>query len=350
MSTKSEFRVGLIGCGSFGPEFARYLREVADVVAICDPSEQHVQAALAKDELNQARPYTDYRQLIAAGGLDAVAVTAPNFAHCEIVCAAADAGMHVYCEKAMARTVPECWQMVNACRQNNVKLMVGHKRRLRPPWARMIELTNDSILGQPLAISVTEYADMRPYDYAGTWWTKGDLGGGLFHLHGVHVIDWFRAMCGDVRRVTAVHGPNHDSIYEYRDILHATFEFHSGAVASIHASMLFPLHKFRESQAPWVQCQHGGLMMVPTMDYIDIHWQRLDEDEPHVERFDDLGFDHAFSLEAHDFVHWVTEDRQPCLTWVEGLRCVEMMEAAYRSAQFGGTAIEFPLYPELEAG
>ncbi len=35
-----------------------------------------------------------------------------------------------------ARTTAECWQMVRACEKNGVKLMVGHKRRLRPPWAR----------------------------------------------------------------------------------------------------------------------------------------------------------------------------------------------------------------------
>jgi len=84
------------------------------------------------------------------------------------------------------------------------------------------------------------------------------------------------------------------------------------------------------------------------MDHIDLCWQRLDEDEAHHERFDDLGFDHAFRLEVGDFVRWVQEDRAPCLTWAEGLRCVEMMEAAYRSAAAGGQPVELPLYPEME--
>jgi hypothetical protein len=48
------------------------------------------------------------------------------------------------------------------------------------------------------------------------------------------------------------------------------------------------------------------------------------------------------------FVAWVQEDRPPCLTWVEGLRCVALMEAAHRSAAAGGTAVELPLYPDLE--
>lgn len=62
----------------------------------------------------------------------------------------------------------------------------------------------------------------------------------------------------------------------------------------------------------------------------------------------ELRFDHAFRTEIGHFVRWITEDRMPCLTWVEGLRCVEMMEGAYRSADAGGQSIDFPLYPELE--
>ena len=340
-------RLGLIGCGGFGLEFTSHLLRVADVVALCDVKAQSTRAVAERHALD-ARHYTDFHEMIAAGGLDAVAVTAANFVHCEAVCAAAGAGLHVYCEKAMARTVAECWQMVRACQANDVKLMVGHKRRLRPPWARMIALTDDALLGEALAITVTQYADMRPYAYGGTWWADRETGGGLYHLFGVHVIDWFRAMCGDVAQVAAWSGPKHDPAYAYPDITHATFRFRSGALATLSTSMLYPLHRFREAQGPQGQCRHGGFKLVPKMDRIDLYWQRLDGAQVHHERFDDLGFEHAFSLESNDFVRWVTEDRKPCLTWVEGLRCVEAMEAACLSAEADGRPIDLPLHPELE--
>ena len=164
----------------------------------------------------------------------------------------------------------------------------------------------------------------------------------------MHVIDWFRAMCGDAQQVAAHFGPQHDDRYQFPDIIHATFRFASGALASINGGLSFPLHQFRESQGPWGECRHGGFKLVPFMDHIDLYWQRLDDDEPHHERFDDLGFDHAFRQEIGDFVRWVAQDQPPCLTWTEGLRCVELMEAAYRSAAADGQPIELPLYPELE--
>ena len=84
------------------------------------------------------------------------------------------------------------------------------------------------------------------------------------------------------------------------------------------------------------------------LDHIDLYWQRLDAPAAEHERFDDLGFDHAYRREIGDFFRWIGTGAEPCLTWVEGLRCVEMMEGAYRSAQQDGRVVEFPLHPELE--
>ncbi len=344
---RARLRLGLIGCGNFGKHLGRYLLEVADIGALCDPQPTGMEDTARHLGLEVPR-FTDYRDMVGQANLDAVVITAANFVHAEITIAAAQAGLHVFCEKAMARTVPECWQMVRACRRHGVKLMIGHKRRLRPPWARMLELTDDSCLGPVLAVTVCEYCDNRPYEFFDTWWARPELGGGFFHMHGVHVIDWFRALCGDARRVIALHGPQHDVRYRFRDIIHANIVFASGALAAINGGLSFPIHKFRQSQGPWAECRHGGFKMVPHLDHIDLYWQRLDDAEPRHERFDDLGFDAAYRHEVGDFVAWVQEDRPPCLTWVEGLRCVELMEAAHRSAEAGGAAVELPLYPDLE--
>ena len=340
-------RFALIGCGDFGAGFGRYALPVADIAALCDPQLDRAEAA-AKELGLQAATYTDYRELLAHEELDAVLITAANFVHAEITIAAAEAGVHVYCEKAMARTVPECWQMVRACQQSNVKLMVGHKRRLRPPWARMIELTSDEFLGKPLSITVAQYTDMRPYHMYEMWWADPELSGGALARLGVHVVDWFGAMCGSASRVWGMYGPQNDSRWPTPDVINATFEFGSGALASLNGSPLFPLHTFRQAQGPIGQCEHGGFKLNPQAEYIDLYWQRNDEAQLHHERFDDLGVDHAFRLEISDFARWILEDRQPCLTWVEGLRCVEMMEAVYRSAEKGGLPVDLPLYPELE--
>ena len=343
-----KLRFGLIGCGDFGWHFGKYILERAEITAVSDLNEEamtHTQKQLG----TSVPAYTDYREMLEKEELDAVAITAANFVHCEMALAAAEKGLHIYCEKAMATTTEECWQMVHAAKKKNLKLMVGHKRRLRVSWNRMIELTADDMLGEPLAITVAQYADMRPYDYPSKWWAKKELSGGFYAMLGVHVIDWFRSMCGNAKQVSAMYGPQQEKGLGYPDISHATFMMESNALASINSSVWFPIHKFREAQGPMCQCRHGGFKLVPHMEHLDLYWQRIDEEEMHHERFDiNEDFDPAYRKELGDFVDWITEDKTPCLTWEEGLRCVEMMDGAYQSADKGGDVVKFPLHPELE--
>jgi predicted dehydrogenase len=342
--THRRLRFALFGAGDFGPYFAPYINEVAELVAICEPRPEARQNFARQTGLH-VTAFDTIERLLADVDIDAVAITSPNCTHKEIALAAARAGKHVYCEKAMANSVPDCWEMVRACATAGVRLMVGHKRRLRPPWARMAALRDR--LGPVAAITACLYYDARPYNHQG-WWTKANLCGGLLDVAGVHTIDCMRAMCGDVANVRALAAPQIDPRYDFPDTLHVALQFKDGATASLNASLMYPLQKFRESVGAQVICRHGGMHLDTFLDHIDLFWQHHSEAARHHERFDDLGFDHAYRQEIGDFVRWITDGSQPCLTWREGLRCVEVMEAAHRSASENGKVIQLPLYPELE--
>jgi predicted dehydrogenase len=342
--TDKKLRVGLIGIGSFAPFFVPYIREVTDVVAICSRSASNRSGFLEKMGL-KVPGFGDCRQMMDKVPMDAVFIMSANCDHHNQTIAAAERGIHVFCEKPMANSVAECWEMIRACEKAGVRLMVGHKRRLRPPWARMIELCD--VLGPVVAMNVCAYHDARPYNFQG-WWTRREDCGGVLALIGVHKIDWMRGIAGDVARVRAVAAPQIDPRYDYSDTLHLSLDFRSGAIGSLCVSLSYPPMKFRESSGPLIVCRDGGMRMIPFMDHIDLYWQHCDDKEPRHERFDDLGFDQAYRLEIGDFVRWITEGKPPCLTWREGLRCIEVMEAARRSADQQGSIISLPLYPELE--
>jgi len=344
MTTVKPLRFALFGTGDFGPHFAPYINEFAELVAVCDPN-PHALANFAKHTGLDLPGFDHHEKLLDTVDVDAVVIASPNFTHKAIALAAAQRGKHVFCEKAMAPTVPDCWEMVRACRQAGVRLMVGHKRRLRPPWARMIELRQT--LGKVLAITSCAYYDARPYDHRG-WWTRREECGGTLPVIGVHIVDWMRAMCGDVVTVHALAAPQVDTRYDFADTLHVSLQFASGAIATLNVSMVYPLLKFRESGGPMAICEQGDVRFVPFLEHLDLYWQHREDSEPHFERFDDLGFNHAYRQEFGDFVRWITDGTEPCLTWQEGLRCVEVMEAAHRSADEGGSVIKLPLYPELE--
>ena len=338
-------RFALIGTGDFASHFAPYINEVAELVAVCDCNSSSRVKFFGQTQL-ELPEFDDHERLLNSVDVDAVAITSPNFTHRDIAVSAAMRGKHVFCEKAMACSVPECWDMVRACENAGVRLMVGHKRRLRPPWARMIELRET--LGRPLAVTSCAYHDARPYEFTKMWWAHKDHSGGTLSLIGVHIIDWMRAMCGDVATVHALAAPQIDSGYDFPDTLHVQLAFRSGAIGSLNVSLSCPPVRFREAGGPIVVCEQGGMRFVPQLEYLDLWWQHRGDPQPQVERFDDLGFDHAYRKELGDFVRWITEGIRPCLTWTEGLRCVEVMEAAYRSAEDNGAVIPLPLYPDLE--
>ena len=339
-----KLRMALIGAGNFGVELAQYVNEVAEIIAVCDPSAAAL-THFAKTSGLDIPGYQETAPLFTEMRFDAVVITTPHHTHRQITVDAARAGKHVYCEKAMANTVPECWEMIRACAEADVRLMVGHKRRLRPPWARMIELREQ--LGPVIAINACAYYDSRPYNYGG-WWTRCKQSGGTLSLNGVHHIDWMRAMAGDVTSVRAIAAPQVDLRFDFPDTMQLSLTFQSSAIGMLDTSLSFPLLAFREAGGPFVIYKNGGVRCTPFKDHIDLHWQHHDDDQARLERFDDLGFDHAFRRELTDFVHWISNGTQPCLTWEEGIRCVEVMEAVRRSAEEGGTVIQLPLYPELE--
>src|SRR5262245_56695695 len=59
--------------------------------------------------------------------VDAVYVALPNSMHAEYAVRAANAGVHVLCEKPMAVTADECEQMITAATDHDVRLMVAYR-------------------------------------------------------------------------------------------------------------------------------------------------------------------------------------------------------------------------------
>ena len=349
--TAERLRFGIIGTGNFGPVLAGFIGEVADVVAICDPSPEARAKFIAATRFRGAE-FSDYRELLAKAEFDAVALTGPNFTHPEITIAAAQARKHVFCEKTMALTVADWWKMVRACETANVKLMVGHKRRLRPPWARMIQLRE--LLGRVIAMSIVGYFDARPDDFKG-WWVREAQSGGTLALSGVHELDWMRALCGDVAAVSAIAGPQVDPRYDFSDSAHVMLRFRTGAMGFLGVSLSYPLRRYRQVYGAEIACASGGMRLVTSLHDADLYWKLLSESEEHHERHeepggDPVGADEALRKETREFVRWINCGAEPCLTWKEGLRCVEIIEAARLSARQNGAWMTLPLYPELEQG
>lgn len=144
-------KLGVIGVGSRGGYLIQIIQAMGennpfDIVAVCDNYEPNYQKALKLTD-GQAKGFYDYRQLIEMKGLDAVIVATPLHQHAPIVIDALDAGIHVFCEKSMARTLEDIRQMADAFYTKGRILHIGHQRLFDPKYLKGLEMVHKGALG-----------------------------------------------------------------------------------------------------------------------------------------------------------------------------------------------------------
>src|SRR4051794_3392719 len=99
--------MALVGCGSFAEDVVAILAQLpeARIVAVCD---ERPAAAEAFGTRLGVPCFTDLDRLLSESPAQAVVIMTPHETHCGLSVAAARAGRHVFCEKAMAVNVAEC--------------------------------------------------------------------------------------------------------------------------------------------------------------------------------------------------------------------------------------------------
>ena len=145
-----QVRIGHVGAGGQGSGLIRNLAQVpnAKITAVCDIFEPNLKKGV---ELagSQPKTFTDYKKMIESKEVDAVTIAVPLHLHAEIALAALDAGKHVFVEKAMAYSVEQCDQMVQASKAHpKLVVQVGHQHRFDPVIHKVIAMARDGAVGK----------------------------------------------------------------------------------------------------------------------------------------------------------------------------------------------------------
>lgn len=140
--------LALVGTGGMGRMHLDWFRQQADVhvVALCDVSQQHLQAA--SEMVPDADTSGDYREVINRDDVDAVLVATPDHWHALVVVAAAKAGKHLYCEKPLANSIGEGRAIVDAVEQAGVVLQTGSHERSNRGAAVARQVVAEGRLGE----------------------------------------------------------------------------------------------------------------------------------------------------------------------------------------------------------
>lgn len=154
---KSIARIGVIGPGSRGQFLMSFLKKnpKADVVAVCDVYQPSIDEALKI--YPKAKVYNDYRKLLEDKNVDAIVIATPLNTHFDIAIDAFDAGKHVFCEKALAMTIEDCFNMYHKHLETGKVFFVGQQRLYDQRYIRAMEMIHAGTFGSIEAIRTFWY-------------------------------------------------------------------------------------------------------------------------------------------------------------------------------------------------
>ena len=162
-------RVGVVGAGLVAQaEHLPYLSALRDrfvLAGIAEPSRTVREALGAR--YGVTRLHADYRELLDAGGLDAVVVCSPAGTHAEVVLAALDAGLHVFVEKPMCITLADCDAIIAARDRAGKVVQVGTMKRFDPAVEAMLDALPPTAEDLRYVSVVVNDAEFEPFFEAG---------------------------------------------------------------------------------------------------------------------------------------------------------------------------------------
>lgn len=180
-----EIKIVVVGCGSMGSSHARAYKKLDgfELVGLVDLDPQ-ARSKLA-EKLQVANQFDSLDKAITETRPQAVAICTYPETHMELAVKSLNAGLHVFVEKPIARTVEQAQQVVAVAKAKGKKVVVGYILRHHPAWIKFIEIART--LGKPLVMRMNLNQQSKGHE----WETHKRMLKGLSPIVdcGVHYVD-----------------------------------------------------------------------------------------------------------------------------------------------------------------
>ncbi|MCL4540894.1 MAG: Gfo/Idh/MocA family oxidoreductase [Chloroflexi bacterium] len=320
--------IGLIGAGGMGKGHAEAVAQLtnARIAAVAEPDEQRGKPLAEQLDVPW---YSDYHLLLEDQRITAISIATPPFLHREVAEAAAAAGKHIFCEKPLAPTVADCEAILKAVSQTQAVFFTGQVLRYLSPFVKVREIVTSGGIGQPISAFIARLSGGRDTSFEVPWRKRLALSGGLLMEVNAHELDLLRCLCGDAVSVYAEMDNFSHPEHDYCDLAFVSIRFQNGAIGSLYSSNTSALGGTNGT----IQGSEGAVRYSGWGQRGTIEWKRYDADRPTIIDLSTLnvprGYVHEFAL----FVQSVLEKTPPEITALDGLKAVELAEAAYTSGR-----------------
>lgn len=327
-----------IGAGYFAPFHYEAWTRIPEVTitAICDRHDARARELMAR--YGVARCYADWREAIDAERPAFVDIITPPETHEEMCAYAAARGVHIICQKPLAPTLAESRRIVEHAQAAGVRLMVHENFRWQP-WYRAIKrIQTEGTIGDFTHVQFTmrmgdgwgedAYLARQPFfrDYPRL----------LLYETGVHFIDTFRFLLGEVTRVYAqVRRLN--PVIRGEDAGQLLLTFENGATA------LWDANRYNEVETEFPRYTFGQLRVDASLGHLTMDVDSRMRLKPLGEPARDVEYERDRKGFAGDSVYHLQRHFVECMLsgapfesgGSDSLRTIAVVEAAYDSAARG---------------
>jgi predicted dehydrogenase len=269
-ATNSEIGIAVIGGGMIGGAHAFAYMAQHTVLPFRDRRVRLVKAVDSDADAAHAlarrfgfeEAGVDWTEILTDSRIAAVSVALPNFLHYEVAKALLLAGKHVLCEKPLAMSPEDAWDLLRIAERAGRIAATSFNYRRIPAVAEARRQVAAQSFGTPIALDCYYHADYcadptHPFSWR---YEKRLAGAGALGDLGVHAIDLMRCLCGEVRsirgaslataikrrRLAAMAVKGHakpalldeDRAVDTDDVAQALLEFDNGCVGSLSVSRI----------------------------------------------------------------------------------------------------------------
>jgi predicted dehydrogenase len=319
--------------------FSRFQHEAwsripeVEIVAVCDLAEEKARAM--QEQFRIANRYTSWTEMLDREKPDFVDIITPPVTHEEICAYASRRGIHVICQKPLAPTMEEATRIVETAHAAGVRLMVHENFRWQPWYRKIKELQIAGTIGEFTHIHMLSrfgdgwgeraYLDRQPFfrDYPRL----------LIYETGVHFIDTFRFLLGEVKEVYA-HLRRLNPVIRGEDAGQLFLCFESGATA------IWDANRYNETEAPNPRYTFGEIRVDATGGHLtmdseaNIRVKKLGEpawNSDYVRENRNFSGDCVYALQRH-FVDCMLSGREFESSGRDYLNTLDVVFAAYQSS------------------
>ncbi len=306
---------------------------------------------------------SDWQKVVARDDIDIIDIATPTHLHHDMALAAAANGKHIFCEKPFCLGTTQAESMLEAADKAGIVHYLNHNYRRCPAIRLAKKLIDEGKLGRLYHWRGTYQQDwLADPQTPMRWQLRHEFAGGGPHIDlGSHSVDLARYLMGEIATVSCLKAnfvnqrpdPEGSGTGEVNvdDASLMNVEFDSGAVGSFECtryasgrknhnqfeingsegSIIFDLEKMNELQffsrsGPSTEQGFRTILATdPEHDYVGNWWP-----PGHI-----IGYEHAFVHAAADFINAVSGDGTISPDFTDGLRCMQVLDAASRSAENG---------------